>query len=70
VSYELLQPGEVMIAFYSLSGKKVKHITSSTKGRGLYNKLINVTEAGLSPGLYLIVLQIDGKTRVKRVVIQ
>jgi hypothetical protein len=40
------------------------------QARGLYNRLINLKEAGLSPGLYLLVLQVDSQTRVKRIMVQ
>jgi hypothetical protein len=70
INYELFDPSRVIISFYSLYGKEVTRIMTTAQDRGLYNKLININEAGLRPGIYLLYLQIDGRARVKRIMIQ
>lgn len=69
VSYELLETADVVLSFYSLYGKEVRRVMHTRQDRGLYNKLINLRETNLDPGLYLILLQIDHRPMVKRVLI-
>jgi hypothetical protein len=70
ISYELLHSTNVKISIYSMYGKEVKKVLDSEQERGLYNKLINMTDSGLLPGMYLVVLQLDDKPFVKRFLLQ
>jgi len=70
VSYELFKASDVLISFYSLHGREVKRVMYSSQERGLFNKLINLRETGLEPGLYLLLLQIDQRPMVKRVLVR
>lgn len=70
VSYELPDPARVEIRIYSLEGSDVKTIMRTMQERGLFNKLINTRDAGLRPGMYLLVLMIDGRPYIKRFLLQ
>jgi hypothetical protein len=70
ISYELFNPSRVEISIYSIYGKEVKKIMTSVQDHGLYNKLINTREAGLQPGMYLVVFQVDNRPYVKRFLLQ
>ena len=70
ISYELVRPSFVVISFYSLYGKEIQRVLSCSQDRGLYSKMVNIPETDLGPGVYLLLLQIDGQVRVKRVLVQ
>ncbi|WP_430815128.1 S8 family serine peptidase [Carboxylicivirga sp. RSCT41] len=62
VSFSLEEKAHISCELYSMSGIKVKTLFNETLDKGNVVKFVNVN--GLAPGVYTIVIHIDGKTKM------
>jgi len=61
ISYELPKSASVSLEMFDVLGKKVSTIINTNQQAGNYNHPLDVTKLGLSDGVYLIQLMVDGE---------
>ncbi|MYD18860.1 MAG: T9SS type A sorting domain-containing protein, partial [Rhodothermaceae bacterium] len=58
IDFELKTPGFVQLSIYDLLGREVAKLAASTRNTG--NHLTTFDGSGLVPGIYFIVIEVDG----------
>jgi len=61
ISYELKDRAQVALQVFDVLGKKVSEIVNTNQTAGDYNYTFDTAKAGLSNGIYLVQLTIDGE---------
>lgn len=61
ISYELKDRAQVALQVFDVLGKKVSEIVNTNQTAGDYNHTFDTAKAGLSNGIYLVQLTIDGE---------
>lgn len=69
VSYELIEESEVQLSLFSLYGKKIKEVVNKLQDRGIYSKMIYLKEEGITPGIYILRLTVNGMPSVRRIIV-
>jgi TRAP-type uncharacterized transport system substrate-binding protein len=67
VGYRLKQPANVQIAVYDVLGRRVAVLAEGRTAAGEYHATFEA--AGLTSGVYLIVLEADGQRQSKKVLL-
>lgn len=70
VSYELFGHSRVRMALYSISGRLISDLFDLNQERGLYNRIIYPGEQGIKPGMYLLLVEVNGAPHVRRIMIR
>ena len=70
IKYFIPKLQEVTIELFSISGTKVKDIVMNKKQEGNYQYELNISEHGLSPGVYLINFKFGEKMVSKKIIIE
>jgi len=61
INYNLTKNADVLIELFDIQGKRISKIIRTTQASGSYSHSLDVKKAGLSKGIYLIQLMVDGE---------
>ena len=67
INYNITKPADVKISLNNLLGQEIKVLVNEKQPTGNYKEIVNLEN--LSKGVYLIRLEIDGNTEIKKVTI-
>jgi hypothetical protein len=67
ISYQIINPGKVVLNIYDLLGREIKTIVDEYKSPGHYS--VSFTAANLSSGIYIYQLASGDKIAVKKMVL-
>ncbi len=68
VFYNLEKTSEVKLEVFNLQGQLLKTLVNTTQSVGSYQEPIHAKELGMTQGVYLVNLTINGEVRTKKVV--
>ncbi|MCX6295984.1 MAG: T9SS type A sorting domain-containing protein, partial [Bacteroidetes bacterium] len=69
VNYFLSEKSTIKISFTDVLGKAVATVLNETQVGGSYQKNINISDLGLSKGVYFLILQTDKNKEVHKIVV-
>jgi lysophospholipase L1-like esterase len=67
IGFSLSQPGLVKIVLYNMSGALIKTLIDNYQNTGYHE--INVSLSGLTPGVYIYVMQVGGQQISKKMIV-
>jgi len=68
ISFELEQASEVNMVLFTIDGKHVKTLLSGNKIAGQHQ--VSMIDHQLDPGMYLVIIKIDGEITTRKVVVE
>ena len=69
VQYNLTEKTHLMMIITDIFGKTVAEVVNETQSAGAHQQLVNVTDLGLSSGVYFFIIQTDSAREVHKIVV-